>query len=381
MKHIYFDNAATTQTDLQVVKAMQPYLMNFYGNASSLHTCGLKSKKDLEKSRLIIAQSIKAKPNEIIFTSGGTESDNLALKGIAWANKKKGNHLITTQIEHKAVLNSCKWLTTQGFKITYLPVDKHGFIDLNELKKTITPKTILISIIHANNEIGTLQDLEAVGKICAQHKIYFHTDACQSYTKTEIDVKKFNLDLVSLNAHKIHGPKGIGALYVKNGTQIEPWQHGGNHEHKLRAGTENIPAIIGFSKAVELAKQKDILKMTQLRDKLIKEIQKIPDTYLNGPTGKKRLCNNINFSFKGVEGESLGKLLDDKGIATSTGSACSALTLEPSYILKAIGLSDELANSSLRISLSRFNTLKEIDYLIKILPNIIQKLRKISPIY
>ena len=408
ISQIYMDNASTTQVDKRVVLAIEPFFEEVFANPSSVYSMGLRAKDAIDSSRFVIAKFIGAKTDEIIFTSGGSESNNLAIFGSL--KKVKKGRIITSMIEHPSVLKPIEALEKRGFEVIKIKPKPNGVVSAQDIKKYLNSDTVLVTIMYANNEIGTIQPIAKIAKVIRNFRStklqtpnskqiinsklqtqkaklhetaypLFHTDACQAPQYLQMDVDKLGVDLLTINGSKIHAPKGIGALYVKNGTQIEPRQHGGNHEHKLRAGTENIPAIIGFSKAVELAKQKDILKMTQLRDKLIKEIQKIPDTYLNGPTGKKRLCNNINFSFKGVEGESLGKLLDDKGIATSTGSACSALTLEPSYILKAIGLSDELANSSLRISLSRFNTLKEIDYLIKILPNIIQKLRKISPIY
>jgi len=379
-KTIYMDNGATTMIDPVVLKKMNPFLTEKYGNASSMHTFGQEAKNALEDSRRIIAKNINAKPEEIIFTSGGTESNNFAIKSIAFSNKKKGNHIITTKAEHKCVINSCKWLEEQGFKVTYLDVDKEGFVRPEDLEKAITPKTTLVSIIHGNNETGTIQDLEALGKICKEKDVYFHTDACQSFTKTLLDVKNQNLDLVTINSHKIHGPKGVGALYIKTGTNIKPWQHGGGHEKNMRSGTSNVHGIVGFAEAVKQAMNKShIQKMTKLRDKLIKGVLKIEGVRLNGPKGDKRLCNNANFSFKAIEGEAIGGYLDQKGICSSTGSACSAKSLEPSYVLKAIGLSDEEANGSLRLTISRFTTEQEIDYVIKVLPGIAKKLRKISP--
>jgi len=380
-RKIYLDNGATTMMDSEVVEAMQPYFSQKYGNASSNHSLGQEVKIALENSRKIIAKSINAKSQETIFTSGGTESNNFALKGIAFANKDKGNHIITTKVEHKCVLKSCKWLERQGFKMTYLDVDKEGFVNPKDLEKAITDKTILVSIIHGNNEIGTIQDLKQLGDICRKYNVYFHTDACQSYTKTELDVKKHPVDLITLNAHKIHGPKGVGALYIREGTKIMAWQHGGGHEFNLRSGTENIPGVVGFAQAVKLALDKrHIIHMAKLRDKLIKGILKIQGTRLNGPTGDKRLCNNVNVSFNGIEGEAIGGYLDQKGVCSSTGSACSEEALEPSYVLMAIGLSHQEANGSLRLTLSRFNTEEEIDYVLKILPGIIKKLRIISPL-
>ena len=381
MKKIYLDNGATTMIDSRVIEVIKPYFNQKYGNPSSTHSLGQEAKIALEKARKTIAKSIKAKPEEIIFTSGGTESNNFALKGIAFANKDKGNHIITTKVEHKCVINSCKWLEKQGFEVTYLSVDKEGFVDLKDLEKSITEKTILVSIIHGNNEIGTIQDLKKLGEVCRKYNIYFHTDVCQSYTKTELNVKKQPVDLITLNAHKIHGPKGIGVLYIRKGTKIMVWQDGGGQEFNIRSGTENIHGIVGFAKAVKLAlNKKHITYMTNLRDKLIRGILKIQGTRLNGPRGDKRLCNNVNISFYGVEGEAIGGYLDDKGVCSSTGSACSEATLEPSYVLRSIGLSHQEANGSLRLTLSRFTTEEEIDYVLKILPGIIKKLRIMSPI-
>ncbi|MBW2990651.1 cysteine desulfurase [Candidatus Woesearchaeota archaeon] len=381
MKYVYLDNAATTMLDPKVLKAMMPYYTEKYGNASSSHTKGREAKDAMEKARKTIAKSIGAKPEEIVFTSGGTESNNFALKSIAFNNKNKGNHIITTKIDHDCVLNASKWLETQGFEITYLNVDEQGFVQPEELEKAITPKTILVSVIHGNNEVGTIQDLKTLGEICKKHKVYFHTDACQSYTKTELNVKKMPIDLITLNAHKIHGPKGTGALYIRKGTNIFAWQHGGGHEHNLRSGTENIHGIVGFAEAVKQAMNKKHIKhMTKLRDKLIQGVLKIPEVKLNGPTGNKRICNNANFYFKRIEGEAIGGYLDLKGIASSTGSACSAHTLEPSHVLQAIGMSKEQANGSIRLSISRNTTEQEIDYVIKVLPGIVKKLRRMSPL-
>ncbi len=380
MRTIYLDNAATTPLDKEVVKVMEPYFSEKFGNASSAHHLGQEARRDLEEARAFIAKSIGAKPEEIIFTSGGTESNNFALKGTAFANKDK-NHIITTKIEHDCVLNSCKWLEKNGFKITYLDVDSEGFVNLEQLEKAITPKTLLVSVIHGNNEIGTIQDLEAIGKICKNHNVLFHTDACQSYTKTELDVKKFNLDLVTLNAHKIHGPKGVGALFIKKGTKITPLAHGGGHEFGLRSGTENVPGIIGFAKAVKLAmNKKHVEHMTKLRDYMISELLKIPDTKLNGASGSKRLCNNVNISFRYVEGESIGSFLDAKGICTSTGSACSSKSLEPSHVIMALENNPERAHGSLRITLSRYTTKEEVDFALKEIRKTVEKLRKVSPL-
>ena len=381
-KEVYLDNGATTMLDPNVIKVMLPYFNVNYGNASSTHLFGEEAKNALERARSIIAKSINARSEEIIFTSSGTESNNFALKSIAFTNKEKGNHIIVSKVEHKCIMNACKWLEKQGFNITYLDVDKEGFVNPDELEKAITDKTILVSIIHGNNETGTINDLKKLGDICKKHNVYFHTDACQSYTKTELNVKKQNIDLITLNAHKIHGPKGIGVLYIRKGVNIKPWQHGGDHEFGMRAGTENIHGAVGFAEAVKIAmNKKHIAYMANLRDRLIKGVLEIPEVMLNGPIGNKRLCNNANFSFKAVEGEAIGGYLNNKWIASSTGSACSAKTLEPSYVLIAIGLSPEQANSSLRLTLSRFTTEEEINYTLESLPEIIKNLRKISPFW
>jgi len=376
---VYFDNGASTQIDPKVLDAMIPFLKNKYGNASSIHSLGVEAKEALEKSRKLIAESINAKPEEVVFTSGGTESNNFALKSIAFSNRKKGNHIIVTKIEHDCILNSCKWLEEQGFKITYLNVNNEGFVLPEELNNAITKKTILVSIIHGQNEIGTIQNLKQLGKICREKNVYFHTDACQSFTKTELDVKKQNLDLITLNAHKIHGPKGVGALYIRHGVKIRAWQHGGGHEFGKRSGTENIPGIVGFAEAVKQAKPEHIKHMIKLRNKLIKGILDIPGSRLNGPL-KERLCNNTNFAFEGVEGESLVGMLDLKGICASTGSACASKKLESSHVLKAIGVPASFINGSLRLTISRFNTYEEVDYFLKIFPDIIKKLRNISSV-
>jgi len=393
MKQIYFDNAATTQIDECVLKEMLPYLNKKYGNASSVHQKGQEAKQAMEKARKIIAKSIDAKTSEIYFTSGGTESNNWALKELFFENFPKKNHIITTRIEHDCILNSCKWLETRGAEVTYLDVDSEGFVNLEELKNSINEKTIVVSVIHGNNEIGTIQDLEGIGKICKEKNVLFHTDACQSYTKVPININKMNLSLVTLNSHKIHGPKGVGALYVRDRVKIGTFMHGGGHERKMRSGTENIPGIVGFGKAVDIADKhrsvypklqskgaKDIEKMTLLRDRLIEGILKIQNTHLNGAKGEKRLCNNINVSFNNIEGEAIGGYLEQKGIMTSTGSACASNTLEQSHALKAIGLTPVEINSSIRISISKFTTDEEVEYFLEVLPSIVNKLRMLSPL-
>ena len=377
---VYLDSAATTKVDKQVVKVMMPYFSEKYGNASSIHDFGGEAEEALKSSRKIIADSINAKPEEIIFTSGGTEGNNFVLKGLAFRMKEKGkDHIITTKIEHPSIVQPCKWLEKQGFKVTYLNVDSEGFVNFEELKKAITPKTFLVSIIHGNNEIGTIQDIASIGKICREKGIYFHIDACQSYLKTEIDVEKQKLDFVTLNAHKIHGPKGIGALFARKGIELYPLLDGGGQESKMRGGTENIPGIVGFSESVKIWDKSYIKYMEKLRDYLIKEVLAIGKVKLNGPK-EKRLCNNANFSFYGIDGEALLLILNNKGIAVSTGSACSAKSLKGSPVLEAIGLDDLNSHGSLRLSLSRETTKKEIDYTIKELKKAVDKLRSISMI-
>jgi cysteine desulfurase len=374
---VYLDNGASTRVDGRVVKEMIPYFTEKYGNASSLHSFGRTALEGLEKARRTIAKKINARSDEIIFTSGGTESDNLAIYGAAFIDKKK-NHLITSSIEHPAVLNTFKDLEKKGFKVTYLDVDKEGFIDINQLKKSITKKTALVSIMHANNEVGTIQDIRAIGKICKEKNVIFHTDSVQSFTKVNINVKKDHIDLASFSSHKIHGPKGVGALYIRNGLKIVKMMQGGKHEFNKRPGTENVPGAVGFAKAVSLMNKKEIKKIEKLRNKLINGImEQIKDVSLNGPK-ENRLCNNVNISFKGVEGETIGTYLDMKGIATSTGSACASKSLNPSHVLTAMGFKAEQAHGSIRMTLSRFTTEKEIDYVLKVLPKIVKKARRIS---
>jgi len=377
MKTIYLDNAATTKVDEAVVKAMLPYYTEKFGNASSLHLKGEEARRDVEEAREIIAKSIGAKHKEIVFTGSGTEANNFVMKGLFFKNYPSKTHIITTKIEHDCVLNACKWLETKGAEVTYLDVDSKGFVNPKDVEDAITDKTIIVSVIHGNNEVGSIQNLEEIGKICKAKNVLFHTDACQSFTKVGINVKKMNLDLMTLNAHKIHGPKGVGALYVREGVKIVPLLHGGGQEFKLRSSTENVPGIIGFAKAVKLGN--DIKGMTKLRDYFIEEILKIPNTKLNGGR-ENRLCNNINICFNNIEGEAIGSFLNSKGIFTSTGSACSSKQLEPSHVLKAIGLSDLQANSSIRISLSKYTTKEEIDYVLDEIKKTVEKLRKISPI-
>lgn len=384
-KRIYLDNGATTKVDEIVLKEMSTYFDIEYGNAASLHNYGVIADEALKNSRNIIAKSLNAEDEEIIFTSGGTESNNFAIKGIAFSNNKKENrknHIITTKVEHDCVLNTCKWLETQGFEVTYLNVDKDGLIDLNDLKKSIKKETILVSIIHANNEVGTIQDIYEIGKICKENNILFHIDACQSFTKVSIDVKKINIDLITINSHKIHGPKGVGALYIKKGTQITPLMHGGGQEFKIRSGTSNVSGIVGFAKAAEIGiknLEKNAKYMTILRDKLINELLKISNTHLNGSRDK-RLCNNVNITFDFVEGEAILMHLDMYGIEVSTGSACSSKSLKPSHVLTAMGRVPEQAHGSIRITLSKYTTEKEVDFTIQKMKKVIEVLRKLSPL-
>ena len=375
-KLVYLDNGATTQVDQKAASKVLEYMTEKYGNASSLHQKGQEAKIALEESRAIIAKSINAKPNEIIFTSGGSEANNFAIKGVAYQHKK--GHIITSVIEHPCVLETVKSLVNQGFTASFIGVNSEGFVDLEQLKQEIRPDTLLVSMMHANNEIGVIQDIEAIGRICKEKKVLFHTDAIQSYTKVPLDVKKINVDMVSLNSHKIHGPKGVGALFVKDGVKLKRFIDGGSQERKLRAGTENIPGIVGFAEAVKIANNSHVKNMQKLRDKLIDGILKIKDTRLNG-SREKRLCNNVNVSFKFVEGEAIGGYLDADGICSSTGSACSSKSLEPSYVLMALGMKEEDAHGSLRLTLSRFTTEEEIDFVLEKLPKIIEKLRRMSP--
>ena len=381
---VYFDNAATTKLDKNVLESMLPYLTDSYGNPSSIYKLAQENRIAIENARSSIASIFNAKPNEIYFTSGGTESDNWALKCIAQAYQKKGKHIITSSIEHHAVLHSCKYLETQGFRVTYLPVDKDGLIDLEKLKESICDDTILISIIFANNEIGTIQPIEEIGKIAHEHNIIFHTDAVQAVGSVAINVEKMNIDAMSLSAHKFYGPKGIGALYLHKNVKIIPFMDGGAQEFSKRGGTENVPGIIGMAKALEIAYEnldENNIFLTKLRDKLIEDIlENVPHCRLNGHRYK-RLPNNVNISFEFIEGESLLLLLDSKGFFASSGSACTSGSLDPSHVLLAIGLPHEIAHGSLRITLGKYNTSKEVDSFLAELPEIIKKLRDMSPLY
>jgi cysteine desulfurase len=376
---VYVDNGASTKVDEKVLKAMEPYFTEKYGNASSLHDFGRDALEGLEKARSVIAKKINAQSGEIIFTSGGTESDNMAVIGAAYVDKEK-NHIITSAIEHPAVLNTCQALEKKGFSVTYLSVDEEGFVNPKDVENAITDKTALVTIMHANNETGVIEPIEEIGKICREKGVLFHTDAVQSFTKVKIDVKKMNIDMASVSSHKIHGPKGIGALYVRTGVKIKKLMYGGKHEFNLRPGTENVAGAIGFAEAVKQMNDSDVKRVEGLRDKLIKGIsESIERVKLNGPRENK-LCNNVNFSYLGLEGETISTYLSMKGVATSTGSACASASLEPSHVLIAMGMKHEDAHGSIRMTLSKFTTEEEIDYILKVLPDIIKKSRRISPL-
>ncbi|HET6461401.1 MAG TPA: cysteine desulfurase NifS [Syntrophales bacterium] len=384
MKRIYLDNAATTPTDERVLEAMLPFFSEMYGNPSSLHAFGQEAKYAIEEARYIAAQFIGARQEEIVFTSGGTESNNTAIKGVAYARRDKGNHIITSKIEHHAVLEPCHFLEKQGFEVTYIPVDQFGLVDPADVKKAITGKTILISVMHANNEIGTIEPIAEIGKISRDKGIYFHTDAVQTCGHVPVDVSELSVDLFSASGHKLYGPKGVGILYIRKGVRILPFMHGGDQEQGRRASTHNVPGIVGFGKAVELAREemaKEMEQLTMLRDKMIKGILTgIEYARLNGHP-KERLPNNVNVSISYVEGESMLLNLDMEGIACSTGSACTSSSLEPSHVLAATGLSHELAHGSLRFTLGKLTSEEDIDYTLTRLPVIIGKLRAMSPLY
>ncbi len=384
-RRIYMDYSATTPVKKEVVDTMMPYLTDYFGNASSFHSFGREAKEALDKARSQVASLINANPNEIYFTAGGTESDNWAIEGVAFANRNKGNHIITSKIEHHGVLHPCEYLEKHhGFEVTYLDVDSEGRVDLEQLKSSIKDTTILITIMFANNEIGTIQPIKEIAEIAKEHNIVFHTDAVQAAGNIHIDVKELGVDLMSMSSHKIYGPKGIGALYIKRGTKLHTFVHGGAQERRKRAGTENIPAIVGYGKAAELAKanmDNHIETLTKLRTKLIDAIlEKIPHTRINGSLTH-RLPGNVNFGFEFIEGEGILLLLDMLGIAASSGSACTSGSLDPSHVLMAIGLPHELAHGSLRLSIGDFTTEEDIDYIIDNLPKVIERLRSMSPLY
>ncbi len=384
MRKVYMDHGAGMPVDPRVMETMEPYFTEAYGNPSSVHSFSRDAKNALEKSRKKIAELVGAEnPDEIVFTSGGTESNNLAIKGVAYRNRNRGNHIITTTIEHMSVLNICKNLQKRGFKITYVPVDKQGVVDFEKLEREIDDKTILISVMYANGEIGTIQPIREIGKIAHNHNVYLHVDAVAAAGKVPIDVKDENIDLLSISSNDMYGPKGVGALYIKKGTKIEPIMHGGGQERGLRSGTENIPGIVGMGKAAEIAlrEMEDRNKrLSSLRDRLIRGVlDGIDYSYLNGhPT--LRLPDNANLRFSYIEGESLILGLDAFGIQVSSGSACTSKTLEPSHVLRAIGLTHEEAHGSLLFTLGTQNTEEDVDYVLEVLPGVVKRLREISPL-
>jgi cysteine desulfurase len=381
---VYMDHSATTATDPAVVDAMIPWFSKGYGNPSSLYRIARESKTAVDKARSQVAAALGAQPDEIYFTSGGTEADNWAIKGIAFANRKKGNHIITSAIEHHAVLHTCEYLEKQGFSVTYLPVDETGQVRISDLKDAITDQTILVTIMFANNEIGTIEPIAEIGKVCREHGVYFHTDAVQAIGNVAIDVAAMQIDLLSLSAHKFYGPKGIGALYIRKSVRIDNLLHGGGQEKRRRAGTENTPGIVGLGLAIERAiarMDEQNKRVSALRDRLLDGIFKtIPNTRLNGHP-KERLPGNLNVSFDFIEGESMLLLLDHFGICASTGSACTSGSLEPSHVLLATGLPAETAHGSLRLTLGAENTEEDVDYVLEQLQKVVIRLREMSPLY
>lgn len=383
-KIIYVDHAATTATKPEVLQEMLPYFTERFGNASSIYSLGRESKKAIEEAREKVAKAIGADMKEVYFTAGGTEADNWALKGVAYANKKKGNHIITSSIEHHAILHTCEFLKGEGFEVTYLPVDEDGLVSLEDLKNAITDKTILISVMYANNEIGTIEPIKEIAKIGKERGIIVHTDAVQAIGNVPIDVNELGVDLLSMAGHKFYGPKGVGVLYIRKGTKIHSFVQGGGQEKGVRAGTENLPGIVGIGKAIELAVQNldsYATKVKGLRDKLIKEIiDKVPYVKLNGHP-QNRLPGNVNISFEFIEGESMLLMLDMKGICASSGSACTSGSLDPSHVLLAIGLPHEMAHGSLRVTFGEENTQEDVEKIVEILIPIVQRLRDMSPLY
>lgn len=379
---VYFDYAATTPVDPRVVKAMQPYFVKIYGNASSLNSFGVEAKRALEDSRRTIAEFMNADPDEVVFTGSATEANNLALKGHAYERGKEKCHIAVSSIEHDCILNSARWLEKKGFNVSYLPVDRYGLVKMDAIERVLEKGATLVSVIHGNNEIGTVQPIERIAQKCHEYDAIFHTDAVQSFGKLPLNVKEMSIDLMTINAHKLYGPKGVGALYIASGVRIEPLLHGGGHEFGLRSGTENVPGIVGFAKTVELRKEEmapEAKRLTSFRDRLIEGSLEIEAAYLNGhPT--KRLPNNVSLRFSYIEGEAVVLCLDTKGIAASSGSACSTASERPSHVLLAIGLKTEEARGNLRLSLGKYNTREDVEYTLQVLPGIIGKLRAMSPI-
>jgi len=384
MKKIYLDYAATTPVHPQIVQAMLPYFTEIFGNPSSIHSIGQEARAAVESSRLKLAGFIGAHPEEVVFTSGGTESDNFAIKGIAYANESKGNHIITSSIEHHAVLEPCRFLQNYGFEVTYLPVDRHGMVDPDDVRKAITPRTILVSIMHASNEVGTIEPITEIGRITREAGVYFHTDAVQTFGHIPVDVNELNVDLLSISGHKIYGPKGIGAIFIRKGTRIVPVMHGGGQEDGRRGSTYNVSGIVGLGKAVEIAQVEmadEAQRLINLRNRLISGLfERIDYINLNGHP-EKRLPNNVNVSIEFVEGEATLVSLDLEGICASTGSACSSESLEPSHVLTAMQVPPEQARCSLRFTLGKWTTQEEIDRVLEVLPEVVRRLRNVSPLY
>lgn len=384
LEKVYLDHNATTPTDPRVIEAMIPFLKEGWGNSSSLHLFGREALQGLEDSREKIASYLKCRPDEIYFTSGGTESDNLAVKGIAYAQREKGRHIITSRIEHQAVLESCQFLEREGFEVTYIPVDEQGIVDLDELRKAIKNETTLVSIIYVNNEVGTIQPVDEIAQICEERGVYFHTDAVQAAGRIPVDLGKTRATLMSTSAHKIYGPKGVGVLFIRTGTHIQRWQSGGHHESGIRAGTLNVPGIVGYAKAMEIA----VSEMDEIQNRVgtlgesfrMKVQEAIPDAQFNGhPT--KRVKSTVNFCFRGAEGEAMVLNLDMKGIGVSSGSACTSGSTDPSHVLLAMGIPPEIAQSSVRFSFGRSNTMEHVDYAVMAVKEVVERLRSMSPFY
>lgn len=383
MKRIYMDHAATTPVRPEVWEAMLPYFSTEFGNPSSVYSWGRSARKALDSARDKVAALLGASASEIVFTSGGSEGANLAIKGVAWADQNKGKHIITSAIEHHAVLDTVLWLETQGFEVTILPVDEYGLVSPAQVEAALRPDTILVSIMHANNEVGTIQPISEIGAIVRRHGARFHTDAVQTAGSLDLKVDALNVDLLSISAHKFYGPKGVGALYVRKGVRLSPHIHGGGQEKRRRSGTENVAGIVGLAKAFELAqaeRETEVPRLTRLRDRLIEGLQRIPNTRVNGSLDS-RLPGNVNVCFEYIEGESLLLNLDLRGIAASSGSACTSGSLDPSHVLLAMGLSHEIAHGSLRLTLGRDNTEEDVDFVLQEIPGIVERLRSMSPLY
>ncbi|MGC8817309.1 MAG: cysteine desulfurase family protein [Candidatus Hadarchaeum sp.] len=382
---VYLDNGTTTPVAREVVEAMLPYFTEKFGHPIFPYTPGLEAAEAVERSQRIIAGTINARPEEVVLTSGATQSNDMAIRGVAYANRHRGRHIITSRVENPSVLRVCERLEKEGFKVDYLPVDKEGFVDTAELERRLTEETILVSVANVNDEIGTIEPVEEIGEILSgrREKVYFHVNAAAGYGRVRVDVKKMGVDLLSLSAHKVHGPKGVGALFIAEGTPIEPVTYGYISMFKLKPGTENVPGIVGFGRAAELMAEnfgRDVAHMRRLRDRLLSGLEEIPYTVINGPRGEKRSPANVSCSFKGVEGESMMLHLDLNGISVATGSACSTTKLQPSHVLTAIGVKAAVAHGTIRFTLSRYNTEEEVDYTLSVVPRVVEHLRRISPV-